>query len=159
MKNVLYILGSGGHTSQMIELSKDIKDKVNYFYLVHKDDEVSEHKIIYPGKIIKVSRAAGFNTNKILIIFKSIILFFKALFILKKNKIDLFISAGPGISIPFAYASKLLNIKIIFIESWSRVKTKSISGRLIYPISNLFFVQWKDNLKNYPKAIYRGRFK
>jgi len=158
-KNVLYILGSGGHTAQMIALSKDLKNKINYFYLIQKDDKLSKNKIIYPGNIIYVKRAAEFNSSKFKVYFFTIINFFKAITIIKKNKIDVLISAGPGISIPFFYAGKLLNKKLIFIESWSRVNSKSLSGKLIYPIVNLFFVQWKSNLKNYPKSLYRGRFK
>lgn len=158
-KKVLYILGSGGHTSQMIELSKDLKNEINYFYLIQEDDSISKNKIIYKGKIIKVKRNAKFKELKIFSIFRTIFLFFKAIKIIKKKKIDILISAGPGISIPFFYAGKLLGKKLIFIESWSRVTSKSISGKLIYPISDLFFVQWEENLKNYPKALYRGRFK
>ena len=158
-KNVLYILGSGGHTKQMIELSKDLKENINYFYLIQNDDELSEKKIIYPGKIIKIKRNAGFNSSKFKIYFFTFISFFKAIKIIKKNKIQVIISAGPGISIPFFYAGKILGKKLVFIESWSRISKKSISGKLIYPISDLFFVQWKDNLKNYPKALFRGRFK
>lgn len=158
-QNVLFILGSGGHTAQMIELSKELKDKINYIYLIQKNDKLSKNKIIFPGKIIYVNRPREIKDSKIEYLIKTTKLFFKALEIIKKHKINVVISAGPGIAIPFSYAGKLLNKKIIFIESWSRVTKKSISGKLIYPIANLFFVQWKDNLKNYPKAKYCGRLK
>jgi beta-1,4-N-acetylglucosaminyltransferase len=141
----------------MILLSKDLKDQINYFYLIQNDDELSEKKIIYPGKKIYVERARKFNESFIKSIFRSIILFFRSLKIIKKNKIDLIITCGPGIAIPVCYAAKLLAKKIIFIESWSRVSKKSTAGKLVYPISDLFFIQWKDNLKNYPKAIFAGR--
>jgi len=157
-KNVLYILGSGGHTKQMILLSKELKDRINYFYLIQDDDKLSKNKIICPGKKIIVPRARQFNEPIIYSIFRTIKLFFKSLNIIKKHKIDVIISCGPGIAIPVCYAGKLLNKKVIFIESWSRVTKKSTAGRLIYPISDLFFVQWKENLNNYPKAKYKGRF-
>jgi beta-1,4-N-acetylglucosaminyltransferase len=155
--NVLYILGSGGHTSQMVLLSKDLKDAFNYIYLIQTDDRLSSKKIIYPGKKIYINRNSGFNENKIVVASKTISLFFKAINIINKNKIDVIISAGPGIAVPFFYAGKLLNKKLIFIESWSRVNSKSITGSLVYPLCDLFFVQWKENFKNYPKALYRGR--
>lgn len=157
--NVLFILGSGGHTAQMIKLSKELKNNINYIYIIQKGDNLSKSKIIYPGKKVFVNRPREINDNKFNYLFKTTKLFFIALKIIKKNKIDAIISAGPGISIPFCYAGKLLNKKIIFIESWSRVTNKSISGKLIYPISDLFFVQWKENLTNYPKAKYCGRLK
>jgi beta-1,4-N-acetylglucosaminyltransferase len=156
-KNVLYILGSGGHTAEMIILSKDIKDKINYFYLIQEDDELSENKIVYPGKNIFVNRNSGFSDNYFQMFFKTIILFFKAINIIRNNNVQIIISAGPGITVPFFYAGKLLKKKLIFIECFSRVTTKSFTGKLVYPLCNLFFVQWKDNLKNYPEAIYRGR--
>jgi len=46
---------------------------------------------------------------------------------------------------------------VIFIESWARVYSKSDSGKLVYPIADLFFVQWKEMEKVYPHAIYAGR--
>ena len=141
----------------MILLSKDLKNSINYFYLIQNDDVLSENKIIYSGKIIKVNRPRMWGESFIYNL-RFIPLFFKSLKILIDNKIDVVISTGPGISIPFFYAGKILGLKLIFIECFSRVKTKTISGRLIYPISNLFFVQWKSNLCNYPKAIYKGRF-
>lgn len=157
--NVLYILGSGGHTAQMIELSKQLGNNINYFYLIQKDDNISSSKTIYSGKKIFVFRCRKIKDSKLKSFFKTVALFFKAISILKKNKIDVIISAGPGIAIPFCFAGKLLKKKIIFIESWSRINTRSISGRLIYPIADLFFVQWKENLKNYPKAKFCGRLK
>ncbi|MDP3029141.1 MAG: hypothetical protein Q8O04_06545 [Deltaproteobacteria bacterium] len=45
----------------------------------------------------------------------------------------------------------------IFIESWSRVTTKSTTGKICYYLSDLFFVQWPELIKRYPKAIYAGR--
>ena len=33
---------------------------------------------------------------------------------------------------------------------------KTATGRLIYPIADLFIVQWKEMLKLYPKAVYGG---
>lgn len=157
-KNVLYILGSGGHTQEMIELSKDLKDSINYFYLIQKDDVLSKKKILYPGKIIFVKRPKMWGENVIFAFFKSIFLFFQSFFLLRKNKIDIMISTGPGISLIYFLSGWLLRKKLIFIECFSRVKTKTITGRFVYFLSDLFFVQWEDNLENYPNALYRGKF-
>ncbi len=34
--------------------------------------------------------------------------------------------------------------------------SKTLAGRLVYPIANTFVVQWEDMLKLYPKAVYWG---
>jgi hypothetical protein len=52
---------------------------------------------------------------------------------------------------------KLLGARIVYIESWCRVHSCSGSGPLIYPVADLFLVQWPDVLRCYgPKARYEG---
>jgi hypothetical protein len=46
--------------------------------------------------------------------------------------------------------------KIIFIETFANRNSKTLSGKLIYPIANLFIVQWESMLKLYPKAKFGG---
>ena len=50
----------------------------------------------------------------------------------------------------------LFGSKIIYIETFANSETKSLTGRLVYPIADLFIVQWESMLKLYPKAIYGG---
>ena len=83
---------------------------------------------------------------------------FSAFIILLRERPDVIISLGGGeIAVPFCYVGKLLGAKIILIESLSRITTASAAGRLIYPIANLFLVQWEPLLKKYgKKAQYWG---
>ena len=37
--------------------------------------------------------------------------------------------------------------------------SKTVAGKFIYPIADLFVVQWKEMLKLYPKAVYWGWIK
>jgi len=83
---------------------------------------------------------------------------FIALRILLKERPDVVISTGGGeIAVPFCYAGRLLGAKIVFIETLARVTTRSAAGRLVYPVADLFLVQWESLLKEYgPKAQYWG---
>lgn len=83
----------------------------------------------------------------------------KAVKILLKEKPDLIVSTGGGeIAVPFCYIGKMLGAKIIFIETLARINEPSGGGKYIYPISDLFLVQWKSLLKKYGnKAKYWGR--
>lgn len=45
---------------------------------------------------------------------------------------------------------------IVYVESVCRVTSMSMSGRLLYPFADLFYVQWPQLLQNYPKAKYLG---
>jgi UDP-N-acetylglucosamine:LPS N-acetylglucosamine transferase len=77
--------------------------------------------------------------------------------ILHKERPHVIVSTGAEIAIPVFYTAKLLRIKTIFIESWCRVNKPSIAGKIVYPIADVFFVQWKQLLKKYgKKAKYEG---
>ncbi|GAI84775.1 unnamed protein product [marine sediment metagenome] len=78
--------------------------------------------------------------------------------ILFKEKPDVLISTGAGVAIPACYLAKLfLGSKIVFVESFCRIKEPSLSGKFMYPISDLFLVQWPEMLEKYgDKAVYRG---
>lgn len=77
--------------------------------------------------------------------------------ILRKEKPKLIISTGAEIAIPAFYLAKLFRIKTIFIESWTRVIQPTGTGRIVYPVSDVFLVQWERLLTKYgKKAKYKG---
>lgn len=83
--------------------------------------------------------------------------FFRALWVLLKERPHVLISTGAEIAIPFSWVAKLLGARVVYIETWSRVHTRSGTGPLVYPVTDLFLVQWPDVLCFYgPKARYEG---
>ena len=84
------------------------------------------------------------------LILKSIYLYFKI-------KPQIVVTTGSHTVVPMCYIAKLFKKKIIYIETFANINRKSLTGKIIYPIANLFIVQWKSMLKLYSKAIYIGR--
>ncbi|NJE77405.1 hypothetical protein, partial [Thermococcus sp. ES12] len=81
----------------------------------------------------------------------------KIIKIIAKEKPDVMVSNGAEIAIPFFYLGKILGIKTIFIECYTRVDEPTITGKLVYPISDYFFVLWPEMLQQYgKKAKYVG---
>jgi beta-1,4-N-acetylglucosaminyltransferase len=77
--------------------------------------------------------------------------------IYRKERPDLIVSTGSEIAIPAFYTAKLFRIPTVFIESWCRVRTTSGTGKIIYPIADLFLVQWPQLAALYgKKAQYAG---
>uniref|UniRef100_A0A3Q3G6I3 UDP-N-acetylglucosamine transferase subunit ALG14 n=1 Tax=Labrus bergylta TaxID=56723 RepID=A0A3Q3G6I3_9LABR len=70
---------------------------------------------------------------------------------------------GPGTCVPLCVAGLLLGILgmkkvlIVYVESVCRVETLSLTGKIIYCISDYFFVQWPSLRNIYPKSIFLGR--
>jgi beta-1,4-N-acetylglucosaminyltransferase len=74
-----------------------------------------------------------------------------------RERPDILFSTGAEFAVPFLYIGRLLGAKIVFVESVTRVHTPTVSGRLVYPISDLFLVQHPEVLSRYGrKARYAG---
>lgn len=76
--------------------------------------------------------------------------------VLRKEKPDLIISAGAAVAVPFFYLGKLFGAKTIYIEVFDRIDKSTLTGRLVYPITDRFIVQWEEMKAVYPKAINLG---
>lgn len=82
--------------------------------------------------------------------------FWWALKTLMIERPEVIVSLGSEIAIPFFYWSRLFGIKTIYIESWCRVENLSVTGWLVYLVSDQFWVQWPQLLK---KCGLKARFK
>ena len=76
--------------------------------------------------------------------------------ILLRERPDLVVSTGASIAINFAIASKILGRRFMFIESISRSKELSLSGKIVYPLADEFYVQWDYLANKYRKAVFKG---
>ena len=83
-------------------------------------------------------------------------MFFEARRIIRQENPDVIITTGALVSYPFCLIGKINKKKIIYIESFARVEEKSLTGKLVYPLVDLFLVQWQSMLKCYSKAKYVG---
>jgi hypothetical protein len=80
-----------------------------------------------------------------------------ACWILWREHPDVILSTGSEIAIPFLWLGRLLGIRTVYIESCCRVTRPSRTGPLVYPVADLFLVQWPSLLVCYgPKAQYVG---
>ena len=154
---ILVILGSGGHTAQMLRLVDLLEDRFKYTYLISKEDQISSKKITKRGEVYFAHRARAYGDNIIVILFKIGRLFAESFYIIIIYRPKAIVSAGPGITVPVSIVGKLLGKKIVFIESWSRVYNGSTTGKILYRFADLFFIQWPELKETYPNAIYAGR--
>jgi len=77
--------------------------------------------------------------------------------ILLKEKPDILISNGAEIAVPFMFLARLMGIRTLFIECYTRIESPTVTGRLVYPFCDDFLVLWPEMLKRYgSKARYIG---
>ncbi len=77
--------------------------------------------------------------------------------ILHKEKPDVILSTGAGPVVPFSIVGRLLfRVRVVFIESITRISKPSLTGRIMYWLAHDFFYQWQTLSQFFPKAKYGG---
>lgn len=151
MKRVMFISSVGGHLTQMLEL-KEIFNYYKYILVTEKTDVTISLKEKYNVAYLK------YGSRKYLFKYIFIFLFniFKSIYLFIKYKPQVIVTTGTHTAVPMCYIGWIFRKKIIYIESFAKRTSPTLSGRLVYPIATKFIVQWKSMLKVYPKAEYWG---
>ena len=87
---------------------------------------------------------------------KTIVNFFEAFRILRREQPDVILSTGAGPAVPFALVGKFLGVPNIFVEISAQVYEPSLTGRIMYRLANYFYYQWPALDKFFPRGIYGG---
>ena len=153
MKKVLFISSTGGHLSEMMQLKPMFK-KYNYHIITEYTDSTKNLCKTYEGKVDYL--VYGTKDHLFSYIFKFSFNIIKSFYLYFKIRPKYIVSTGTHTAVPICYIGKLFGSKIIFIETFANSKTKTLSGKLVYPIADLFIVQWESMLKLYPKAVLGG---
>lgn len=150
-KRVIFISSVGGHLTQLLELKKIFKD-YEYLLVTEKTDVTKDMQEKYNIKfLIYGSREYLFSY-----VFKFIFNILKSLYICIKFNPNVIVTTGAHTAVPMCYIGRLFGKKVIFIESYAKRTSPTLSGRLVYKVATTFIVQWETMLKFYPKAKYFG---
>jgi UDP-N-acetylglucosamine:LPS N-acetylglucosamine transferase len=76
--------------------------------------------------------------------------------VLRDHRPDVVVSNGAGVAFPFFLSARLLGIKTVYVEVYDRIDSRTMSGRLCYPLSDLFLLQWDEQRRLYPKGHVIG---
>lgn len=144
-----FAASSGGHLEELCRL--EALKKGRDCFLVTEDGGMAP-----PDFCENVYLVSQINRRELLFLPKLIALFWRSFRILKKEKPDYVISTGALATWPLAVVAKMMKKKVIYIESFARVDTASLTGKMMHPIADLFVVQWEEGLKFFPKAVYGG---
>lgn len=173
---VLVVAGSGGHTSEILRLMECLSPAYTpRHYVIADSDRMSQEKIYafetakrhsnsepqFTISQIPRSREVHQSWNSTVISTVNALRYsFPLVFRLRP---DMVLCNGPGTCVPLCVAGLLLGILgmkkvlIVYVESICRVQTLSLTGKILYPISDYFFVQWSTLRDKYPKSLFLGR--
>lgn len=173
----LLVLGSGGHTAEILSFFApcDSARFVPRRYVVAATDPSSEAKArraeeargAAPDRDFSfavVPRAREVRQSYVTSVATTLRAAWSSLLVVWRFAPDVVVCNGPGTCLPIAVAAVGLHVvglrprcRVVFVESFCRVTTLSLTGRLLYPVASLFVVQWPGLAEKYPRAQYLGR--
>lgn len=147
MNKIAIVASSGGHLYELWSLREFYSRRPRFWVSFDTEDA----RYLLRGE---KTYWAYHPTNRSLINFlRNLFLAFQ---ILRKERPFCLVSSGAGVGVSFICAARLLNIRTVYLESFTRITELSLSGRLVYHLVDLFLVQWEYLARRYPRAVFRG---
>lgn len=147
-KKVCFAASSGGHFEQLMML-RPLMEEYQSFIVTEKTSYniKSKFKTYYMTQV---------NRKEKTFIFKMLVNTIKSIYIFIKERPDYMITTGVLAIIPLSFIIKIFRKKLIYIESFAKITSPTLTGRLLYKHADRFYVQWEKMLEVYPNAIYKG---
>ncbi|KAH3694009.1 UDP-N-acetylglucosamine transferase subunit ALG14 homolog [Dreissena polymorpha] len=167
--SILAVIGSGGHTSELLRLMGHLGSHYEpRYYVMANTDVMSEKKVHKLEKdanimyrIYKIPRSREVKQSWITTVLSTIVASVYALPLVFKLRPDIILCNGPGTCIPVCLGGLILKLfyplKLVYVESICRVDSMSLSGKILYHCADSVIVQWPQLQKKYPKSLYMGR--
>ena len=163
----LVVLGSGGHTAEMLRLITDF-DFGRYTPLTlvtaatdttsrAKAERELPREALATARWAEIPRAREVGQSFGSSVPSTLHALWACVQLLWTAAPDLVLVNGPGTCVPVAVLARLSGSRVIFVESWCRVESLSLTGRIMYWVAHRFVVHWPELVDRYPRAEYLGR--
>jgi UDP-N-acetylglucosamine:LPS N-acetylglucosamine transferase len=147
---IALVCSHGGHLTEILQVRDAFQDN-DVFFITYDDVCAQDFGRVYLTKNIGTS------------LWRMSVAFLKILLILIRERPSVIVSTGAEIAIPAFYIAwlftklRIFKTQLIFIESWTRITMPTKTGRLVYPVTDVFLVQWHQLLEHYgSRASYGG---
>ncbi|XP_065174348.1 UDP-N-acetylglucosamine transferase subunit ALG14 homolog [Sycon ciliatum] len=161
----MIVLGSGGHTKEMVALLPHIAGKHRVFVVASSDAMSCKKVLEQPDDLfVKIPRAREVRQSWLTSVVTTMFALAYAVAMVFWLKPTQLLCNGPGTCVPLCIAAYIFNVlgwqqcRIIYIESICRVDTLSLSARILRPLPFAeILVQWPQLQAQYPDTLYLGR--
>ena len=145
-ERILLVASPGGHLLQMLALDGAWEGLGRRWVTLERPDAV--HLLAHEDVVF----AHGPTTRNIPNLLRNLRLAWRTVSTFQP---DVILSTGAALAVPFFIVGRLRRRRLVYVESLTRVNELALSGRLVYPIADVFFVQWREAVRR-KKAIYAG---
>ncbi len=144
---VLFVSSSGGHLAQLIQLKPWWAKYERQWVTFDLPDARSklEGETMIPAHFPTTRNVVNLARNTPL-----------ARRVLKDFQPDVVISNGAGVALPFFAMAKTMGIPTVYLEVYDRVDSRTLTGRLVQPLTSRFCVQWPEQQNLYAGSVLTG---
>lgn len=173
----LVVLGSGGHTAEMLALldALDARKYAPRAYVVADTDDKSEAKALAFERRVRgdgagvdvhrVRRSREVGQSWVTSAASTTSACVDALRVIHRTKPDVVLCNGPGTCVPIVIAGLVSRAMgsatpaMVFVESACRARALSLTGKIFYHFRcvDVVCVAWERLVEAYPRAVFVGR--
>ena len=154
MKRILFISSTGGHLTELLQL-KDMFRSCDFHIITERTEANLWLEDAY-GKERVDWLIYGTKSHLFTYLFKFAWNCVKSLYLYWKIRPEYVVTTGTHTAVPMCRIVHRHGGKVIWIETFANATTPTRAGKMIYPIADLFLVQWESMKQVYPDAQYRG---
>ena len=161
---VLIVLAGGGwyrETLRLVEAFDSQKVRVAYAYAMHQHHACGRLPMPLPGErypIHHLGRTQGRPWRHLVNVLWLGRGFVEAWRLIRRLRPAAVLVLGSAAAVPLFAAGKLLGVRCVFVETVTRVRRLSRTGRLLHALglSDRLYVQWPGLAEVYPGSRFAG---
>jgi beta-1,4-N-acetylglucosaminyltransferase len=146
-RDLLLVCSCGGHLLQLVALRPVWEHRERTWVTFDKSDARS---LLADEEVVHAFGPTNRNVPNLL---RNIPL---ALHVIRRTRPRVILTTGAGVAVPFAWIGRLFGARVIYVESFTRIESTSLSMRMIAPVAERLYVQWPELARRYPRARYAG---
>jgi UDP-N-acetylglucosamine:LPS N-acetylglucosamine transferase len=133
--SILLVASPGGHLLQLLALEPAWSDRERTWVTLRSPD------VTYLLRDERVVYGHGPTPRNIPNFFRNLRAAWR---VLRTEDPSVIVSTGAGLALPFFVLGKLQRRRLVYVESITRVEELGLTGKLVYPLADTFFVQWSQ---------------
>jgi UDP-N-acetylglucosamine:LPS N-acetylglucosamine transferase len=145
--SVFCVGSAGGHLAQLLTLAPWLdRQRTTWvtFDLPDAHSSLEGHDVVF---------AHAPTTRNLKNLLRNLVLAWR---IVRSQRPDLIVSTGAAVALPFFLVGRLHGARTSYIEVVDRIDSRTLTGRLCRPFTNLFLVQSRGQQALYPEALCVG---
>lgn len=145
---VCFAASSGGHLEQLLAL-KPLMERYDSFILTER----TVYDMEFPTRVRYVCQV---NRHEAAFLPRMVANVVISLRYWLAERPDVVVCTGVLATVPFCLIAHLMGAKLVYVESFAKTDSPTMTGKLLSKFADRFYVQWESMLKVYPSACFVG---